>query len=535
MKLTPILLLPVAVRWMGCRLSLDAVRNEWFRRRSPGNLLWPVLYVALFGAVTLGLGYTLASANPSLAWSSLRINTIRAPWQSIWALLEGNYGFGLVPMDMRNLPAYYAGGQWESALPWGLITLLFGVLYLWLYTRSYDWTQVRTPIAFTGVSVLWLLLYSKGWSPQFLVWILAFLVLLTPTLRGVFIALGFTFVNVVESHIFLVILPEERWLMVITVLARTLLMIALATEWLGQIWPAGKVAHRLRQVGVWGSYAVLAAVLVATLLGTPRAAQAYSERRWAEHPCRDAVALLQAEAGGPNATIATAQFEVWRDFYPWLRDQYTLRVLDAYDPTDRPAPEVLGDKMAELATAGEFWWVEQATDGAPAQWSAAAAQFFATPTVHTLDEQTLGVCHLARVQQVADGVTLAQAETTGGPILLRAATLGPAKVGAPLHLVLYWQAETPVGASYTVFTQLFDPAGALVAQQDNLPVTGLAPTDTWQPGVLVRDPYRLTLPADAAAGVYQLQLGLYDADGRRMLTLRDGSSADHLTIPVYVQ
>ena len=49
-KLTPILLLPVAVRWMGCKLSFDAARHEWFRRRSPGNLLWPALYLGIFGA-----------------------------------------------------------------------------------------------------------------------------------------------------------------------------------------------------------------------------------------------------------------------------------------------------------------------------------------------------------------------------------------------------------------------------------------------------------------------------------------------------
>ena len=247
------------------------------------------------------------------------------------------------------------------------------------------------------------------------------------------------------------------------------------------------------------------------------------------------MALLKAQAGDPARTIATAEFELWRDFYPWLRDAYELRVLDGYDPNDRPAAAVIRDKLAEVATAGEFWWVEQSRAGAEQEWSAAATEFFADPMVHTFDEQTLGACHMIRVLPLAEGVSLAEADTAGGPIQLRAATLGPAQVGAPLHLVLYWQAEAPVEASYTVFTQLFDSAGVMVAQQDNLPVNGLAPTDTWQPGVVVRDPYRLAVPAGAAAGDYQLQIGLYDAGGRRALTLRDGSTTDHLTIPVHVQ
>jgi hypothetical protein len=65
-------------------------------------------------------------------------------------------------------------------------------------------------------------------------------------------------------------------------------------------------------------------------------------------------------------------------------------------------------------------------------------------------------------------------------------------------------------------------------------VVGLAPTDTWQPGALIRDPYQLALPADTTPGIYQLLVGLYDESGRRPLTLEDGSEADHLVLPVLV-
>jgi hypothetical protein len=174
----------------------------------------------------------------------------------------------------------------------------------------------------------------------------------------------------------------------------------------------------------------------------------------------------------------------------------------------------------------------------PTSPAAARDRYLAQPGVAVLEEQTLGACRLYRVLQRAapdePPAPVAIAAVTGGPVLLDQLTLDLAQVGDPLRLVLYWRAETPVAGSYTVFTQLFDPAGTLVAQQDNLPVQGLAPTDAWQPDVVIRDPYTLAIPADATPGSYRLRVGLYDGAGRRPLTLADGSTADHIEIPVEV-
>ena len=162
--------------------------------------------------------------------------------------------------------------------------------------------------------------------------------------------------------------------------------------------------------------------------------------------------------------------------------------------------------------------------------------------VAVLDAQTLGECSLARVVTLPPDAALGTLRTAGSPITLLAAEIGEVQSGQILPLVLYWRAEGPVTKSYTVFTQLFDPSGRLAAQQDNLPVTGLAPTDTWQPGSLIRDPYRLALPADAAPGQYSLHVGLYDAEGQRAPVQAAGSAAgsaadgpaDHFTLPVQI-
>jgi hypothetical protein len=92
-----------------------------------------------------------------------------------------------------------------------------------------------------------------------------------------------------------------------------------------------------------------------------------------------------------------------------------------------------------------------------------------------------------------------------------------------------------VGEKYTVFTQILDGAGQIVAQQDNPPVGGTVPTDSWRPGVVVRDPYRLSLPATLTPGDYQLILGLYNAAGRVQWQLPSGEVADHVSIGLTVK
>jgi hypothetical protein len=373
-------------------------------------------------------------------------------------------------------------------------------------------------------------------------------------MHGVVLAVALTAINFVESTVFLLMLPQEYWILIATVLARTLLLLLLAVEWLGQIWPTAAAGRRMQLLAARLAWVVVAAALLAALLGAPRAAQAYWERRTVEHPCREAIAFLRDEAGTAQGTIVTSQLGVWQEFYPWLRDEYTIHVLDGYDSNDRPADAVMGDKLAQLASTGEFWWVEQAPEPSPGQhgqdggvgvaaadWSPVLRNFAAQESVTIFDELVLGACRMARVAALGDQAVLATVDSAGGPIVLLDVRVEPVAEQASnaggsriLPLVLYWQALAPVDASYTVFTQLFDASGRLVAQQDNLPVQGLAPTDTWQPRTTIRDSYRLALPADAGPGEYAVHVGMYDAQGRRSLALADGTSVDHLSLPVRV-
>lgn len=101
----------------------------------------------------------------------------------------------------------------------------------------------------------------------------------------------------------------------------------------------------------------------------------------------------------------------------------------------------------------------------------------------------------------------------------------------PLEVTLVWQAG-PAGTvwSYTVFVQLLDAQGRLIAQSDTLPAAGLRPTSGWRSGEFIVDRHRLRFNALAQAGPVRLIVGMYDAhSGERLAQWSAG--ADHLTLP----
>jgi hypothetical protein len=93
---------------------------------------------------------------------------------------------------------------------------------------------------------------------------------------------------------------------------------------------------------------------------------------------------------------------------------------------------------------------------------------------------------------------------------LDTATVGPGKT---LHLTLYWQAQTTMSKSYTVFTHLLDADNHIWAQQDGIPASGAHPTTGWVPGEVIRDEYQLAVDPQTPPGNYVIEVGLYDASG----------------------
>jgi len=81
--------------------------------------------------------------------------------------------------------------------------------------------------------------------------------------------------------------------------------------------------------------------------------------------------------------------------------------------------------------------------------------------------------------------------------------------GEMLQITLRWRARRPIDQDYVVFVHVTPPSGIPIAQQDSRPVGGGFPTPAWTPGQLVNDVYRVTLPANATPGRYQIRVGMY--------------------------
>ena len=112
--------------------------------------------------------------------------------------MEGYYGFGVVAGNRLN-PAETAFAVHPATLPWLAISLVFAIFYVLVWLQRADYRQPRKLVALTGFTLTLFLLYSKGFSPQFLVYLLPFIVLLFPNRRGVAYSLLLTVLNVLEQ------------------------------------------------------------------------------------------------------------------------------------------------------------------------------------------------------------------------------------------------------------------------------------------------------------------------------------------------
>jgi len=84
--------------------------------------------------------------------------------------------------------------------------------------------------------------------------------------------------------------------------------------------------------------------------------------------------------------------------------------------------------------------------------------------------------------------------------------------GESLQATLHWRCAARIDGDYTISVQLIDEHWRKAAQSDAWPLDGAAPTSSWQVGQTLEEPRALVIAADAAPGVYNLQLAIYRAN-----------------------
>ena len=493
-KLLPALVFPVGLRQLVPE-----------RPRSLDGLPWraALRYLAAGALTVLAIAAPFALRNPRLLLAPLDVQRIRPPWQTIWAVLDGYLGFGVAPADVRDLSAL-DGPAWQGSVPYGLLSALLVAVYLGLYLRPASWRRPQTAVAFTGLSFTLLFLFSKGWSPQYLLYLLPIIAILWPDWRGAVLALSLTFINYLESHGFLILLPSESWLLTVTTATRTLLLLALAAglllEYLDRPWPAAL----LRRLAPWLS----AAAVIGFALLSGRLLGAYTEARYRVEPARPAIEYLRDVAEPGETLLFLGQADLER-FYPHLHRRLAHRTLDERAPG--------GDLAAHLerqitAIGGDgLWLVLPQTDDS--DW-ARAAQDAVARTAYPLGDAVAGPY---RLLHWLPGTSLTGADVN----FAERASLHAwhaTVAGGDLRLDLVWSLPESGASGLSLFAHL--------AGSDLRP---LAQADAPLPGGdgLVAARYHIDLTS-VPAGRYQLLLGVYDpATGSRLLA---HSGADHVVL-----
>lgn len=114
----------------------------------------------------------------------------------------------------------------------------------------------------------------------------------------------------------------------------------------------------------------------------------------------------------------------------------------------------------------------------------------------------------------------------GDGILLGDVSVSHAKrvPGDNLSLSVTWQVSASPEANLTTLVHLGEAGAPPVATGDSPPLSGSYPTSVWAEGEVIRDSYRLVIPADLPDGRYPVWIGMYDSNTpeRRLPLVQDG-------------
>ena len=218
-------------------------------------------------------------------------------------------------------------------------------------------------------------------------------------------------------------------------------------------------------------------------------------------------------------------------------------LFDYYRPADLPWATLTPDDTLTLAGAGRA--LERLTQGHSRAWLITYGDTRVFDPQHNADRWLSSHGHWAyyRSYQGFYVRMYVLGEPPAAPPALLSAQFGnqirflgydlrpqPASPDGTLLVTLYWQASVAPRADYTVFAQLLNDQGTLVAQLDGQPAGGSRPTSSWQPGETIVDSRAIPLPADLAPGTYDLWVGLYTWPDLKRLPLSAGSSGDALLV-----
>jgi uncharacterized membrane protein len=206
-----------------------------------------LVYTLIAAIVAVAILLPFAIASPSYTLASLRSQTSKSSWQTVWALIDGNYTTGLFGPVADHLDPAKAGLQLHnpSRIPWFITVPLFALLYLYLFSRPIDTRDKETLLSFTGMTICLFFLWSKGWSPQWQMMLIPLILLVFPNAHGALYCITLGFVNFLEWPV--ILSRGQNQLLVITIPIRTLIFVFLLMEFYQRIGEGERTRHGRKQ------------------------------------------------------------------------------------------------------------------------------------------------------------------------------------------------------------------------------------------------------------------------------------------------
>lgn len=160
-------------------IALGAV---WRMREGRSALRYTLVMLGIFVLVYI----PFFAQNAAMTMPSLTAQFNKASYESAWALIDGNYRTGnFGPLSDRLDPANASIMQGNPPRFPGWLRLgvaaLVG-LFVFLRTRRFD---DKGLVAFVGITLLIFFIQAQGWSPQWVMQIIPFVLLCFPTRNGI--------------------------------------------------------------------------------------------------------------------------------------------------------------------------------------------------------------------------------------------------------------------------------------------------------------------------------------------------------------
>ena len=190
--------------------------------------------------VTGMLPFVLMNSTMTLA-SLQNIFSSRLPWETVWAVIEGNFSFGAVAPISERLDPVKAIASVAGRVPWLPVTIFFGLIFFVVYWRIWNKGVARQTIVGAMVTLSLLMIYSRGYSPQFFTWLAPLVVVLFPNRRGIIYLILFDVLNVLEYPIYIHYLSDRPEALVFITVTRTILLITLCFSYMTVTFPGNKV------------------------------------------------------------------------------------------------------------------------------------------------------------------------------------------------------------------------------------------------------------------------------------------------------